>query len=92
MKTVIFKDLYLNDYYLIIGKDEAKQIKKYDEIIKDYYYGEKSFEQAEIKMQENAIKKLINKNNLSDRDIDILIGADLNSQMQRVLRLPRSYY
>ena len=81
MKTILFNNLYLNDYYLLISKDEKKHIKKYHEIINDYYFGEKTFEQSEIKMQINTIQKLINKNNLSDRDIDLLISSDLNSQI-----------
>jgi stage V sporulation protein AD len=81
MKTILFNNLYLNDYYLLISKDEKKHMKKYHEIITDYYFGEKTFEQSEIKMQINTIQKLINKNNLSDRDIDLLISSDLNSQI-----------
>ena len=81
MKTIKFNNTYLNDYYLLIGKDEKKHIKRYDYLLDDYYFNEKSFEQAEIKMQKYVIEKLINKNNFSDRNIDLLIGGDLTNQI-----------
>ena len=81
MSTIKFNNLYLNDYYILISNEEREHINKYNEIIKDNYYGEKTFEQAEIKMQKRVISQLINNNRLSDRDIDALISSDLNSQI-----------
>lgn len=81
MKTILFNNLYLNDYYLLISKEEKHHLKKYNEVMDDFYYNEKSFEQSEIKMQEKSIQSIINNNHLSDRDIDLLIGSDLNGQI-----------
>ena len=83
MKTINFINAYIKDYYILIGKDEKKNIKKYDYILKDYYNDCDSFEQSEIKMQRLVIKNIINKNNLSDKDVDLIIGSDLNSQSLR---------
>ena len=81
MKTIFFNDTYINDYYVLIGKDEKKHIKKYNYLLNDYYFNEKSFEQAEIKMQRHVIENLINNNHLSDRDINVLLGGDLSNQI-----------
>ncbi len=81
MKTITFNNTYLNDYYLLIGKDEKKNIKKYDDELNDYYFQEKTFEQAEIKMQKTVTANLINKKGLADRDIDLLIAGDLSNQI-----------
>ena len=81
MKTITFNQVYLNDYYLISGKEEQKHLKKVNRVINDYYFGEKSFEKTEIKMQRLAIQNLINNNKLSDRNIDVLISGDLNNQI-----------
>ena len=47
----------------------------------DYYIGEKTFEQAEVKMQQLVIDNIISKNNLAVSDIDLLIGGDLTNQI-----------
>ena len=47
----------------------------------DYYFGEKTLEKAEIKMQKEAINNILNKNKLFPNDIDILIGGDLSNQL-----------
>lgn len=52
--------------------------KIYDE---DLYYGEKSFEKAEIKIHSDAVKLLLKKSKCKDEDIDILIAGDLQNQI-----------
>ena len=47
----------------------------------DYYYGEKTFEQAEIKMQGEVIDKILKKNALKNSDVSLLVGGDLNNQI-----------
>ena len=81
MKTIFFENTYLNDYYLLIGNDEKEKVIKYNFCLDDYYFGESTFELAEIKMQRFVIQNLINKNKLADRDIDALISGDLNNQI-----------
>ena len=47
----------------------------------DYYYKEKTFEQAEVKMQEDVVNNLMHRNSLNDSDIDLLVGGDLTNQI-----------
>lgn len=47
----------------------------------DYYYGEKTFEQAEIKMQKSVIDQLLKQNSLKNADISLLVGGDLTNQI-----------
>src|SRR5699024_1605572 len=49
--------------------------------MEDYYYGEPTFEQAEIKMQKIVLENLLNKNKLSESEVDALIGGDLINQI-----------
>ena len=52
MVSKILKNVYLNDFFTIVGPlEKESHLKKYDLAINDYYYGTKTFEQAEIKMQ-----------------------------------------
>ena len=47
----------------------------------DYYIGQKTFEQAEIKMQELVIDNILKRNNLKNSDVDCLVGGDLTNQI-----------
>ena len=77
-----FDDVYLIDSSVAIGSIEGKgKIKCYADIVyHDAYFGEKSFEVAERKMQKETINKLKHKQYLIDQDIDILFGGDLINQ------------
>ena len=81
MKTIKYDNLYLKDFFILLSKDEKKNIDKYDICIDDYYYQEKSFELSEIKMQKAVIQNIIKRNNMTDKNIDALISGDLNSQI-----------
>jgi len=61
--------------------EKEGQIKKFDITMDDYYYQEKTFEQAEIKMQKNVIDNLLRENKLLDGDVDYLIGGELYNQI-----------
>ena len=75
-----FKNVYLNDYYTIVGPlEKNSRLKRLDMVMDDYYIGEKTFEQAEVKMQQLVIDNLIGKNNLNISDIDLLVGGDFNN-------------
>ena len=75
MGSIKFKNIYLNDYFTIVGPlEKESHLKKVDLVMDDYYLGEKTFEQAEVKMQQLVIDNLIKKNNLQISDIDVLIG------------------
>ncbi|NLW06411.1 MAG: stage V sporulation protein AD [Clostridia bacterium] len=52
----------------------------FDMVIEDTYFGEQSWEKAERKMLEEAIKMVIAKAQLKPQDIDYLLAGDLLSQ------------
>lgn len=82
MGSLTFTNVYINDAFTIAGPMEKKgQIKKFDRTISDYYFGEKTFEKCEIKMQRIVIENLIKKNGLRERDIDCIIAGELSNQL-----------
>ncbi len=82
MSSIKFKSVYIKDYYTVVGPlEKDSKLKKYDEALDDYYYGEKTFEKAEIKMQKSVINNLLNKNNLLEEEINLLVGGDLINQI-----------
>lgn len=81
MASKKLNNVYIKDNFTIVGPLENKSyLKNYDSVMDDYYYGEKTFEQAEIKLQQKSVQGLLKKNNLKDEEIDILIGGDLVNQ------------
>ena len=82
MDSVKFSNVYIRDYFSIVGPVEgAGKIKNYHLVMDDYYYHEKTFEQAEVKMQRVVIDNLLLRNKLLERDIDYLISGDLSNQI-----------
>ena len=77
-----FNDVYVKNTCIAIGKLEAQgKLKSYADIVyNDNYFGEKSFEAAERKMQKDVIGRLKAKEFLTDLDIDLLVGGDLINQ------------
>lgn len=79
-----YKNVYIEDTYTICGNYEndgplSKYFdKKYE---KDLYFGEKSWEKAEVHLLKEANEKIISKNKLKDDDIDLLISGDLQNQI-----------
>lgn len=82
MASLKFNNIYLNDYLTITGPLESNsKLRKIEFKMDDYYYGEKTFEQAEAKMQKIVIEEIIKKNGLKYNDINLLIGGDLLDQI-----------
>jgi len=82
MASLKFNNIYLNDWLTIAGPlEKDSRLKKIDLQMNDYYMGEKTFEQAEAKMQNIVINKLLEKNKLNNKDIDCLVGGDLLDQI-----------
>lgn len=82
MASKKFNNVYIKDNFSIVGPLEKEGLlKSYDLAMNDYYYGEKTFEQAEIKMQKIVLDNLLNKNKLSNNKVDVLIGGDLINQI-----------
>ncbi|HEY8362158.1 MAG TPA: stage V sporulation protein AD [Tissierellaceae bacterium] len=69
--------------YTIVGPKEGEgPLKDYfDYILEDDTWGQKSFEKAEAKIQEETIKAAITNGNLTNQDIDYLISGDLLNQI-----------
>ena len=76
MASFKYKDIYINKYYSIAGKDENNGglfgVNRY---LKDFYDGEKTIEDAEVKMQKEVLNNLINNNT------ELVVGGDLMNQI-----------
>ena len=82
--TTKYNNVYIEDTYTIAGNYEndgplSKYFdKKYE---KDLYFGEKSWEKAEVHLLKEANKNIIKKNKLKEENIDLLISGDLQNQI-----------
>ena len=86
MSSLIFNNVYISNHFSIAGPlEKVGKIKKYDLTFNDYYYGEKTFEKAEIKMQKVVIDKLYSKN------VYLVIGGDLSNQIANTSYAVRCY-
>lgn len=81
--TIKFNNVYIKSVSAVAGKDEKEGTfgKLYDKTYNDYYAGEKTFEQAEIKMIKDASDIALKKANYKMDDINFIIGADLLNQI-----------
>ena len=82
--TNTYKNVYIKDAFTIGGPYEGNgPLGKYIDKIykKDLYFGEPSFEKAEIKLLTESISMLLKKAKLNDKDIDVLISGDLQNQI-----------
>ena len=74
--------IYLQNYATIVGPLESRShLDKIELSMDDYYFGEKSFEQAEKKMQKMVVEQLLFKSNLKEDNISLLISGDLSNQI-----------
>ncbi len=82
MASFKFNNIYLNDWLTLMGPLESNsKLKKIDLKMDDYYFGEKTFEKAEAKMQKVVIEKILEKNKLNYNNIDLIVGGDLLDQI-----------
>lgn len=82
--TNTYKNVYIKNTATIAGIYESNgPLKKYFDktYTKDLYFGEKSWEKAEIHLLREAIDTLINKEKLKKNDIDLIISGDLQNQI-----------
>lgn len=82
-QSIVFSDFYLHSIGLIVSKKEkegplGKYFKNY---INDYYFGCKTFEKAQIKLSEAAIRQCVRKSEYKLNMIDIAFGGDLSNQI-----------
>ena len=82
MASTKYMNVYINDSFSIAGPMEKQGlIKDYNIMIDDYYYGEKTFENAEVKMQKVVIDNLLGRNKLKDVNIGCVVGGELSNQI-----------
>ena len=87
MSSIRFNNVFINKHFSIAGPlERVGKIKSYDLTFKDYYFGEKTFEKAEIKMQRVVI------DNLEYNDAELLIGGDLSNQIANTSYAARKYH
>ncbi len=76
MASFTYKDVYINRFYSIAGKYENNGVlKNVNKYINDFYYGEKTIEDCEIKMQKEVLKDLVN------NKTELIAGGDLMNQI-----------
>lgn len=81
--TFKYNNVYINETSTVVGPNESNGplSKYYDYKYKDLYFGEKTWEQAEIKLIVDSVNKLISKSKIKKEDIDVHIGSDLLNQI-----------
>ena len=81
--TFNYKNVYLNETSTICGPVEKEgPLKRYfDKSYDDMYFGEKSFESAEVKLVKDAMVMLLKKSGLVKEEIDLVVGGDLLNQI-----------
>lgn len=81
--TYEYENVYLKDASTVVGPYEKKGplSNKFDKSYDDLYNGEKSFEQAEVKLLEDSIDILLKKVEKTKSDIDLIISGDLLNQV-----------
>ena len=81
--SISFDDVYLYETSCVTGPKEAlgKLKNYYDYSFEDLNCLAKSWEQAEMKLQEKAIEIVLNKSKLDIEDIYCIFSGDLNNQI-----------
>lgn len=82
--TIKYNNVYIMDTYTVCGPYENDGPlsnyfdKKYE---KELYFGEKSWEKAEVHLLKEANTNILKKNKIKEEDIDLLISGDLQNQI-----------
>ena len=81
--TFKYNNVYVEDTSTICGPYEKKgPLNNYfDKTYNDLYFGEKSFEKAEIKLVKDCLVMIMKKSGYDKDDIDLVIGGDLLNQI-----------
>lgn len=81
--TFKYNDIYINNTSTVTGPMESNGplSKFFDKSYNDYYMGLKTWEQAEIKLMQESIDLVLEKENVVKTDIDLFIAGDLNNQI-----------
>ena len=92
--TTKYKNVYIENTSTIAGTYEANgPLKKYFDktYTKDLYFGEKSWEKAEIKLLKDSIDLLLEKTKTKENKIDLIISGDLQNQISASNYAIRNY-
>ena len=81
MSSFKYNNVYIKDYHTIVGPKEKEGLIKFNDSINDYYYNETSIEDAEIKMQDHVLNKLMINNKLVPEKVNVVCGGDLTNQI-----------
>ena len=81
MSSFKYNNVFIKDYKTIAGPKEKEGYIQFNEYIKDYYNEEKTIEDAETKMQEYVLNKLMINNKLTPEKIGLIMGGDLTNQI-----------
>lgn len=81
--TFKYKNVYVGDTVTVAGPYEKEgPLKKYfDKTFKDLYFGEDSWEKAEIKAIKDNLNLMVRKIGKKKEDVDLVIGGDLLNQI-----------
>jgi len=82
--TYKYNNVYVVNTACIVGHYEGSGPlgKYFDKIYdKDLYFGEKSFEKAEVKLAKDSINLLLDKCNIKQDEVNLLISGDLQNQL-----------
>lgn len=81
--TLKYNNVYVKDTATVAGVYEKDgPLKDYfDYFYDELYFNEKTIEQAEMKLQEDSINKLLDKCNLEKGNVSLFIAGDLSNQI-----------
>ncbi len=81
--TFSYKNVYIKDTVTVAGPYEKDgPLKKYfDKTYTDLYFGENSWEKAEIKLVKDAFHLLLKKTSQQKQNIELVVGGDLLNQI-----------
>lgn len=81
--TIKYDNVYVKETGVVAGKFEnnGPLSKYFDKTYNDFYMGEKTFEQGEVKMITDAVSILLNKAKKKKENIDLFISGDLLNQI-----------
>lgn len=81
--TIKYDNVYINETSTIVGPYEFNGpfSKLYDKHYKEFYFGAKTFEQAESKLLQESVELLLKKSKLKKEDISLHISGDLLNQL-----------
>ncbi len=81
--TFNFKNVYLTETATVTGpyENNGPLGKMFDKSYNEFYFGTKTFEEAESKLITEAVNILLKKANIDKYDVDLMLGGDLLNQL-----------